>query len=112
MEISSFALEVLAREFLSEYSFVTWSGTLSDFMAWARQRTPQSFTLPGNAARLTVGDAWHPAAEAAYWRCMLANRNVVAGDFAAAITEMRSLLGPLFAAPPAFNIWNVRPDVG
>jgi hypothetical protein len=97
--LPSFAVEVLAREFCGEIAPSDWPGTLADFFAWARQRTPKSFDLPGGLDRLTIDDAWHPAAETAYWRCVLAGHHAAAGDHAAAIDEWRTLLGPRFAAP-------------
>jgi hypothetical protein len=96
--LPSFAIEVLVREFFGEVAPAGWPAALADFFAWARQRTPRQFDLPGRLDQLAIGDAWHPAAEAAYWRCVLAGRHAASGDVAAALAEWRILLGPRFGA--------------
>jgi hypothetical protein len=100
--LPSFAIEVLAREFFAELAPEGWPATLADFFAWARQRTPRQFDLPGGLDRLAIDDGWHPAAEAAYWRCILAGRHAASGDGQAALAEWRTLLGPRFGTPPSF----------
>jgi hypothetical protein len=110
--VSSFALEIMAREFMAEYGESPWAALLADFLAWSRQRTPAGFDLPGGAERLTVDANWHPQAESSYWRCVLASRHEASGDSAAALQEWRTLLGPRFGAAPKFNMWDVRPDIG
>jgi hypothetical protein len=110
--ISSYALEVMVREFLEQNVFNGWTACLSDFLAWARKRTPHRFELPGGNSWLEVGDDWHGAAEAAYWRCVLAGRHSASGDHGEALAEWRKLLGGYFAAPSPFNIWKVAQDVG
>jgi len=109
--LTSFALELLVREFMNECKPLTWSAGLSDFFAWGRQRTPKAFELPGGLGKMEIGGAWHPAAEAAYWRAVLAERHAASGDDPAELTEWRHLLGQQFGRPPAFNIWNVRQDL-
>lgn len=109
--LSSFALELLTREFLSECHPPTWAARMSDFFAWGRRRTPGPIDLPGGLGRLQLDDGWHPAAEAAYWRAVLAERHAASGDDDADLAEWRHLLGQNFGRPPAFNIWNVRKDL-
>jgi len=110
--LSSFALEVMVRDFLGQTSFTDWPSCLTDFLAWSRKRTPGRFELPGGESWLEIDDAWHPAAEAAYWRCVLAGRHAASGDHEAARQEWRHLFGPYFAAPSPFNIWNIPQDIG
>lgn len=110
--VSSFALEVLVREFFARNTFTGWSSSFSDFLAWARKNTPRSFDLPGEQPPLEVRDEWHSAAEAAYWRCVLARRHAAAGEHAEARDEWRRVLGDYFAAPSPFNIWKVPQDMG
>lgn len=110
--LPSFALELMVRDFLGQNAFTGWAACLSDFLAWSRQKTARRYELPGSQSWLEVGDAWHPAAEAAYWRCVLASRHDAAGDHAEAIEEWRKLLGRYFAAPSPFNIWKIPQDLG
>lgn len=109
--VGSFALEILAREFISECNPPGWPARLSDFFAWLRQRTPKQYALPGGLGNLHIDDACHPAAEAAYWRAVLAQRHAASGDEPEELAEWRHLLGRHFGRPPAFNIWNVRQDL-
>jgi hypothetical protein len=97
VNLPSFAIEILAREFFGQMAPASWPAALTDFFAWVRQRTPKTFELPGGLDSLAIDDSWHPAAEAAYWRCVLAAHHTVAGDRQAALEEWRTLLGPQFS---------------
>lgn len=95
--LSSFAVEVLAREFLAVTPVDgTTPGLLGDFLAWSRRHTPAEFELPGGMAALAVDDGWHGQAEAGYWRCVLAERHLASGAVDQAAAEWARLLGPLF----------------
>lgn len=112
--VASFALETMVREFFDDAQAAgDLPELLTDFLIWSRRRTPCRFILPGGAESLEVGDEWHGAAEAAYWRCVLAGRHHATGDEAAARAEWRRLFGPGFAADdgPAFP-WNIPADLG
>ncbi|HIJ38253.1 MAG TPA: hypothetical protein HPP80_05075 [Rhodospirillaceae bacterium] len=110
--LGSFALELLVREFMAASKAQSWSGRLADFLAWGRRHAPRQLDLPGGLGRLSLDDAWHALAEAGYWRCVLAGRHAASGDSDAEIAEWRHLLGANFAAPPVFNMWNIRQDTG
>ena len=110
--IASFALEILAREFATEYGERPWAATFTDFFAWSRQRTPASFDRPGSQGSLAIDAGWHAQAESAYWRGVLAARHEASGDRAEALAEWQRLLGPRFGAPPRFNLWQVKPELG
>lgn len=99
--LASFVLENLAREFAATRHGLGDAAALTEFFAWCRGFTPRRLVLPGGLDRLDIGDAWHGAAEAAYWRCVLAARHAAAGDDAAATEEWRRLLGRGFPDPRA-----------
>jgi hypothetical protein len=108
--IASFALEILAREFMADRGAAGWHDMLTDFFAWSRQRTPARLDLPGGSAMLEIDDLWHGQAESAYWRSVLARHHANAEDWGAAREEWRRILGQHFGAPTGFSIWAVRPD--
>ncbi|HVI51305.1 MAG TPA: hypothetical protein VM661_08865 [Candidatus Sulfotelmatobacter sp.] len=110
--LSSFTLELLVHDFLGQTAFADWPSCLSDFLAWARKHAPKKIELPGSEAVLNIDDTWHSAAEAAYWRCVLAGRHAASGDHHLARDEWRKLFGSYFAAPVPFNIWNLPRDLG
>lgn len=95
--VTPFALEVLAREFMAAAGPAPLPRLLSDCLAWSRRHTPATFELPGGLERLEIGADWHGPAEAAYWRCVLAERKAAAGETADALAEWRKVLGPGFA---------------
>jgi len=94
--VSSFALEILAREFMSDHGGTSWPEILSDFFAWVRQRDPGQLDRPGSSLKLVVDTTWLKQAEAAYWRCVLAKRLAGEGDPLAELGEWQRLLGPAF----------------
>jgi len=95
--LPSFALEILAREFMSDHGGEDWPDMLSDFFAWIRQNEIDIVARPGSDAPLHLGDrAWCKHAEAAYWRCVLAKRLAHEGDALAELREWQKLLGPAF----------------
>lgn len=110
--LASFELENLVREFVTQEAPVPgdFVAALTEFFVWSRRFTPCRLELPGGRARLEIDAAWHGAAEAAYWRCVLAQRASAAGDHAAATEEWRRLLGSAFPAPAA--PWNSRRLLG
>lgn len=92
--VQPFALEVLARTFVIEGGHEgDPAPALCEFFAWSRRHTPAELSPPGGLARLAVDDRWHPQAEAAYWRCVLANRHAATGDLPAALDEWRKVVG-------------------
>lgn len=93
--LAPFAAEVLCREYLAEQTGLPHdpAALFSGFLVWARRRTPAEFTLPGGQGWIMVDPAWHPHAEAAYWRCVLAERLSVGGEQGAAVAEWRHLFG-------------------
>lgn len=108
--LPSFAAEVLTREYLCEEPAPAPLPRLfSGFLSWVRRRTPGEFLLPGGLARLSVDGAFHGHAEAAYWRCVLAERHTASGEHDAAMMEWRRLFGDGFPRPPA---WTIPPDLG
>lgn len=99
--LPSFALELLAREFMSDnvgvhLGGVHWPEILSDFFAWIRQRETGAIDRPGTNVKLSVEPLWQKQAEAAYWRCVLAKRLAGEGDPLAELAEWQRLLGPAF----------------
>ncbi|MBF0305637.1 MAG: hypothetical protein HQL41_08325 [Alphaproteobacteria bacterium] len=97
--IRPFALEVLTRTFVIEGGHEgDPSLALCEFFAWSRRHTPAELSVPGGLARLAVDNRWHPQAEAAYWRCVLANRHAATGDLPAALDEWRKVVGGGFPA--------------
>jgi hypothetical protein len=95
--IPSFALEILAREFMTDHGGEVWPDILSDFFAWIRQADIKSISRPGsNELLLLENPGWRKHAEAAYWRCVLAKRLAHEGDALAELLEWQRLLGPAF----------------
>jgi hypothetical protein len=94
--VSSFALEIMAREFMTDHGGTLWPEILSDFFAWSRQRDTSLLDRPGSNIKLAVDPAWLKQAEAAYWRCVLAKRLAGEGDPLAELGEWQRLLGPAF----------------
>jgi hypothetical protein len=94
--LPSFALEILARDFMSDHGGAGWPDILSDFFAWVRQRDTSAIERPGGSLRLGVEPNWQKHAEAAYWRCVLAKRLAGEGDPLAELGEWQRLLGPAF----------------
>jgi hypothetical protein len=95
--LPSFALEILAREFMTDHGGEEWPDILSDFFAWIRQSDITAIPRPGGSNLLTLPDpSWHRHAEAAYWRCVLAKRLAREGDPLAELGEWQRLLGPAF----------------
>ena len=94
--LPAFALEILAREFMSDHGGTQWPDILSDFFAWVRQRDPVAIARPGSSAPLQVDTEWQKHAEAAYWRCVLAKRLAGEGDPLAELGDWQRLLGPAF----------------
>ena len=93
----SFALEILAREFMTEHGGEAWPDILSDFFAWIRQGNIESIARPGSDVPFLLEDpSWRKHAEAAYWRCVLAKRLAHEGDALAELLEWQRLLGPAF----------------
>jgi len=95
--LPSFALEILAREFMSEHGGEDWAGILTDFFAWIRQADFTAIPRPGSGAKLLLPDSsWRKHAEAAYWRCVLTKRLAHEGDTLSELLEWQRLLGPAF----------------
>jgi len=94
--LPSFALEILAREFMSEHGGSVWPAILSDFFAWVRQKDTSMIQRPGSSLPLIVAQSWQKQAEAAYWRCVLAKRLAGESDPLAELAEWQRLLGPAF----------------
>ena len=95
--IPSFALEILAREFMTDHGGEQWRDILSDFFAWIRQGDVKSIPRPGSNIPFLMEDpSWRKHAEAAYWRCVLAKRLAHEGDALAELLEWQRLLGPAF----------------
>lgn len=94
--LPSFALEILAREFMSDHGGENWPDILSDFFAWIRQDPIDSIARPGSNQPLLLDPTWRKYAEAAYWRCVLAKRLEHEGDALAELQEWQKLLGPAF----------------
>jgi len=97
--LSSFVLEILARDFMNDHGGTAWPDILSDFFAWIRQKEIRFLARPGNNQPLTVAPHWQRHAEAAYWRCVLAKRLAGEGDPLAELGEWQRLLGPAFGHP-------------
>lgn len=98
--LAAFAAEVLTREYFAEEPVAhDLPGLFSGFLSWARRRTPAEFALPGGQGRLFVDPAWHSHGEAAYWRCVLAERLDAAGEHGPATLEWRRLFGPQVPGP-------------
>lgn len=98
--LNSFGAELLTREYFAEESAPhDLPNLFSDFLAWARRRTPAEFPLPGGQGRLFVDLAWHAYGEAAYWRCVLAERMTAAGEYGPATEEWRRVFGPQVPGP-------------
>ena len=98
--LATFAAEVLTREYLAEETAPRdLPGLFSGFLSWARRRTPAEFSLPGGQGGLFVDPAWHGHGEAAYWRCVLAERLDAAGEHGPATLEWRRLFGPQVPGP-------------
>ena len=97
--LSSFVLEILAREFMSDHGGDKWPEILSDFFAWVRHKDGGSILRPGSSQPLVIGEDWQRYAESAYWRCVLAKRLAGEGDPLAELAEWRKLLGPAFGHP-------------
>ena len=95
--LPSFALEILAREFMTDHGGDNWPDILTDFFAWIRQADISSIARPGSGAPLLLpDDSWRKHAESAYWRCVLAKRLAHEGDALAELLEWQRLLGPAF----------------
>jgi hypothetical protein len=94
--LPSFALELLAREFIAEHDAADWPELLSDFFAWLRNRQNSAIERPGSSEKLFILPGWQKQAEAAYWRCVLAKRLAGEGDQLAELAEWQRLLGPAF----------------
>lgn len=98
--ISAFALEQLAQEFYAgaprPYEL---ERALVEFWAWGRKRTPCAVRPPGGQSPLTIGDAWHGKAKAAYWRVTLADHHLKTGKLIDAAVEWRQVLGQSFPVP-------------
>lgn len=114
--IAGFAIELLAREFVSSWSesFTPARKTgrmLAEFFAWSRHQTPGDFQAPGNDKRIHIGDAWHAWAEAAYWRAVLAERHMENAAIDMACLEWRDVLGPAFPTIGAgdFSLNDISP---
>jgi hypothetical protein len=98
--IGSFALELLVQEFYSSKPRpFPLAPALIDFWAWARARTPTTLKPPGASTAVTVDDAWHGKAKAAYWRVTLADYHAQQDKIIDAALEWRQTLGPLFPIP-------------
>jgi hypothetical protein len=104
--LSGYALEMLVQAFFRDGPAALALGgrmALPDlfetFMAWGRNVTPGSIPLPGGGRRLSVGDAWHGLAQAAYWRAVGARRLVTQGDAQGAGLLWREILGAAFPVP-------------
>ncbi len=86
--IGSLALELLACRFLAEAPRpAAWADCLADFFAWSRRIAPRQLEMPGGLGHIDAGTDWHGAAEAAYWRCILARQSQ---------EEWQKLFGPDF----------------
>ena len=117
--IAGFAIELLAREFISQWSesFTPARRSarmLTEFFAWSRHQTPGDFQAPGNEEKIQIGSAWHGYAEAAYWRAVLAERYLDKGSIDLACLEWRDVLGlafPTIGAGDA-SLNDVSPDIG
>jgi hypothetical protein len=95
--LPSFALEILAREFMTDQGGEHWQDILSDFFAWIRNADIKSIARPGSTEPLLLEEpSWNRHAEAAYWRCVLAKRLAHEGDALAELQEWQRLLGPTF----------------
>jgi len=95
--LPSFAIEILAREFMAEHGGDEWRDILTDFFAWIRQADLPSIPRPGSGAPLLLADqSWRKNAESAYWRCVLAKRLAQEGDALSELLEWQRLLGPAF----------------
>jgi hypothetical protein len=94
--LPSFALEILARDFMSDHGGSHWPDILSDFFAWVRHKDTSAVDRPGSNQPLHVDAGWQKQAEAAYWRCVLAKRLAGEGDPLAELAEWQRLLGPAF----------------
>ena len=95
--LPSFAIEILAREFMADHGGEEWRDILTDFFAWIRQADFTAIPRPGSGAPLELPDSsWRKYAETAYWRCVLAKRLAHEGDALAELLEWQRLLGPAF----------------
>jgi hypothetical protein len=95
--LPSFALEIMARQFMSEHGGEIWTDILSDFFVWVRQAGQRPIARPGSTGTMTLADTgWSKQAESAYWRCVLAKRLAHQGDALAELLEWQRLLGPAF----------------
>ena len=98
--LSGFALEILAGRYFAERANPGgWLQTLQDFTVWMRACTPDEFDLPGNRIPMFIDSQWHPKAQAAYWRCILAKSMERERDLVKAALEMRGMLGKAFPVP-------------
>jgi hypothetical protein len=98
--ISSFALELLVQDFYSSKPRpFPLAPALVEFWAWARTRTPATLKPPGATTAVTLDDAWHGKAKAAYWRVTLADYHIQQGKIIDAALEWRQTLGSLFPIP-------------
>ena len=98
--LSGFALELLASRYFAERPVREgWLQILQDFTVWMRACTPDEFSLPGNNIPMFIDSQWHPRAQAAYWRCILAKSMEREHDLVKAALEMRGMLGRAFPVP-------------
>jgi len=109
--IASFALELLAAEFVTVWTYhrrslLFYDWMVRDFFFWLTAQAGRVLTVPGGPDGLMAGEDWLTDAWTAYEVAREASALERDNRDGEAVTHWRAIFGPGFGLPP---VWHMRP---